>query len=202
VVHFGRPLATMSAVFVNAGDHRMPELPQAGRQDRIATWLGWLLFVSFLALFINIVNLPRTPLDQRAPLQMLHDSLGFVVFVLVIGRLVWWFRGPAPSAPDGLPAASFNFNRAILLALLLTFTAEAVIGPFYAWAEGRNVGFFGTYLPVLMQPSESVRIPTGYLHSALGFYYLMLVTIWLCFGAYQHLRYRVGLRRLWPGAAV
>jgi len=180
----------------------MTESTQAGRQDRAATVLGWLLFISFLALFINIVNLPRTPLDQRAPLQMLHDSLGFVVFVLVICRLAWWFRGPAPRPPEGLPAASFNFNRAILLALLVTFTLEALIGPFYAWAEGRNVGFFGTYLPTLMAPSENVRIPAGYLHSALGFYYMMLVTIWLFFGTYQHLRYRVGLRRLWPGAAV
>lgn len=180
----------------------MTESTQSGRQDRTATVLGWLLFVSFLALFVNIVTLPRTPLDQRAPLQMLHDSIGFIVFVLVIARLVWWFRGPAPSAPDGLPTASFNFNRAILFALLLTFAAEALIGPFYAWAEGRNVGFFGTYLPTLMQPRESIRIPTGYLHSALGFYYMMLVTIWLVFGAYQHFRYRVGLRRLWPGAAV
>ena len=79
--------------------------PHAGRQDRTATVLGWLLFISFMALFINIVNLPRTPLDQRAPLQMLHDSLGFVVFVLVIVRLIWWFRGPAPSV-SGAPAAA------------------------------------------------------------------------------------------------
>lgn len=180
----------------------MTDFPEAGRQDRTATWLGWLLFLSFLALFINIINLPRTALDQRAPLQMLHDTLGFVVFVLVLARLYWWVRGPKPRPPEGLPAASFNFNRAIFLALLLTFVAEALIGPFYAWSERGNVGFFGAYLPVLMGKSEGVRIPMGYLHSALGFYYMMLVTIWLFFGAYQHFRYRVGLRRLFPGAAV
>ena len=180
----------------------MTESTQAGRQDRAATLLGWLLFISFLALFFNTIALPRTALEQRGPLQMIHDSLGFLVLVLVLVRLVWWFRGPSPQTPANLPAASFNFNRASLFALFLTFAAEGLMGPFYAWSEGREVGFFGTYLPRLMDPDERVRMATGYLHSALGFYYLILLTIWLFFGAYQHFRYRVGLRRLWPGAAV
>lgn len=180
----------------------MTDFLTAGRQDRTATVLGWLVFISFIALLFNIIILPRTALDQRAPLQMMHDTLGFLLFVLVLARLYWWFRGPPPQPPKGLPAASFNFNRAILFALLLTFLAEAIIGPFYAWSERGNVGFFGAYLPVLMERSEGVRVPMGYLHSTLGFYYLMLITIWLFFGVYQHFRYRVGLRRLFPGAAV
>jgi cytochrome b561 len=192
----------MAADCCTAGAPWMTNYPQPGRQDRAATLLGWLLFVSFVALMVNIIVLPRTALDQRAPLQMLHDTLGFVVFALVLARLYWWLQGPKPQPPAGLPPASFNFNRAILLALLLTFAAEAIIGPFYAWSERGNVGFFGAYLPDLMQPSEGVRVPMGYLHSTLGFYYLMLFMIWLFFGLYQHIRYRVGLRRLFPGAAV
>jgi hypothetical protein len=30
----------------------------------------------------------------------------------------------------------------------------------------------------------------------------MLFCIWLAFGFYQHLRYRAGLARLWPGSRV
>jgi cytochrome b561 len=201
MVQYLRPMATIAAK-VNPGAMQMSAVSNAGRQDRVAAWLGIVLFVSFIALFVNIVTLPRTPLDQRATLQMWHDTLGFVVLCLVLLRLLWWVRGPSPVAPAGLPATSFNFNRAILLALLLTFAAEALMGPFYAWSEGRDVGLFGIYLPRLIAPSESVRMSTGYLHSALGFYCVMLVTIWLFFGLYQHFRYRIGLRRLWPGAAV
>lgn len=175
---------------------------QPGRQDGIATALGWAIFVVFLVLLVNIIWLPRTAIDQRQGLQMYHDSLGFLLLALVLVRLAWWLRAPAPRPPAGLPPASFNFNRALLLALFLTFAAEGLIGPLYAWAEGRNVGFFGAYLPRLTAPSEGLRMATGYLHSSLAFYYLMLGSLWLCFTAYQHFRYRVGLRRMWPGTAV
>ena len=84
----------------------------------------------------------------------------------------------------------------------MVFAVEGLIGPFYAWSERGQVGFFGTYLVQWTPKSEPVRMAVGYLHSALAFYYMMLATIWLFFGAYQHFRYRVGLRRLFPGAAV
>ena len=69
-------------------------------------------------------------------------------------------------------------------------------------AEGREVVTFGIQLPRLVAKSESLRMTTGYLHSALGFYYMMLFSIWFVFGVYQHIRYRAGLLRLLPGSRV
>lgn len=174
----------------------------AGLQDRFATLMGWALAILFFALLINIITLPRTPLDQRYTLRVVHDSLGLIVSLLAAVRLWWFVRGPAPRPPPGLPESSFAFNRAILVALCLVFAVTGLIGFFYAWGEGRDVVLFGLTVPALVAKRETVRIPMGYLHSALGFYYLMLFGIWLAWGLYQHLRYRVGLRRLLPGARV
>jgi len=192
----------MAAFSAGGRGFRMTAQLAPGRQERVATLLGWALFIAFFALFINIVTLPRTALDQREALRMWHDSLGFLVFFLVLIRLWWWFSGPTPQKPETLSAASFNFNRALLFAFLLVFAVEGLIGPFYAWSEDRDVGFFGVFLPRLMAPNENVRMATGYMHSALGFYYMMLGTLWLFYGAYQQFRYRAGWRRLFPGAAV
>jgi cytochrome b561 len=164
--------------------------------------MGWTLALLFAVLFVNIVMLPRTALDQRYTLRVVHDSLGLVVSVLAAVRLWWFARDPAPVPPPGLPAASFAFNRAILVALCLVFAVTGVIGFIYAWGEGREVVLFGITLPHLVAKSETARIPMGYLHSTLGFYYIMLFCIWLAFGWYQHLRYRVGLMRLLPGSRV
>ena len=180
----------------------MHEMTPAGLHDRRTTLMGWAVAILFIALFLNIITLPRTPLDQRYMLRLGHDSLGLVVAVLAAVRLWWFARDPAPQPPPGLPESSFAFNRAILVALCLVFAVTGVIGFFYAWGEGRDVVLFGITLPALIAKSETVRIPMGYLHSTLGFYYIMLFCIWVTFGLYQHLRYRAGLRRLLPGARV
>ena len=173
-----------------------------GIQDRRSTIMGYVLALLFFVLFINIINLPRTALDQRATLRLVHDSLGLIVLLLAAVRLYWYYRDPAPRPPSGLPEKSFAFNRTILVFLYVTFTITGVIGFIYAWGEGRDIVLFGATLPALVARGEAVRIPMGYLHSSLGFYYLMLLAIWFGFGFYQHRRYKVGLRRLLPGARV
>ena len=42
-------------------DTGMTEHLAPGTQDRVATILGWAIFVTFFILFFNIINLPRTP---------------------------------------------------------------------------------------------------------------------------------------------
>lgn len=158
--------------------------------------------MTFLLLFVNILNVPRTPLDERATLQLIHDSLGLVVGLLCWFRIYWFVKGPKPQPPEGLPESSFAFNRAILFVLILTFAVEFVIGIFYAWGEGRDVNLFGWQLPQLVETSENLRRSTGYPHSALAFYYLMLISLWLAVGVYQRIRYKTGWRRLFPGERV
>ncbi|MCL4780474.1 MAG: cytochrome b/b6 domain-containing protein [Gammaproteobacteria bacterium] len=173
-----------------------------GIQDRRSTIMAYVLVSCFIILFFNTINLPRTALDQRATLRLVHDSFGLIVLLLAAVRLYWHYRDPAPRPPPGLPERSFAFNRTILVFLYATFAITGVIGFIYAWGEGRDVVLFGITLPHLVARSESVRVPTGYLHSSLGFYYLMLLSIWFAFGFYQHWRYKVGLRRLLPGRQV
>lgn len=173
-----------------------------GRQDRPATLLGWAIFLAFFALFWNIILLPRTALDQREFLRGIHDTLGLIVLVLAGLRVFLAMRWPAPRAPGNLPPASFNFNRVMLIAIYLTFAVNGIVGFVYAWAEGRDVVTFGIVLPRLLEKSESLRMTTGYLHSSLGFYYMMLFSIWIAYGLYQHFRYRAGLMRLLPGSRV
>ena len=181
----------------------MTEQISPGTQDAIATWLGWLMAVSFLLLFWNINLLTRTPLDQREFLRVLHDSLGLLVVVLAALRLIWFVKGPRPAPPTGLPENSFAFNRAILATLVTTFAVAGLVGWFYAWGEyHREIVLFGIKVPALLPDGEAVRTSMGYLHSALSFYYLMLFVVWIGLGLYQHFRYRTGLLRLLPGSRV
>jgi cytochrome b561 len=180
----------------------MTEHLAPGTQDRTATWLGWAIFVAFVVMFANIVTLPRTPLDGRMALRVGHDSIGWIVGCLCWFRLYWFAKGPKPAPPSGLPIDSFAFNRAILFAIILVFAVEFLIGLGYAWGEGRDLYFFGFVLPQLLETTEPLRKSTGYPHSALAFYYLMLFSLWITLGAWQVRKYKTGWRRLFPGAQV
>ena len=180
----------------------MSEQLAPGTQDRVATVLGWAIFFSFFILFFNIINLPRTPLGEREGMQLWHDSLGWLVGFLCIARLYWFAAGPKPRPPEGMPEDSFAYSRAILFMLILVFALEFLIGIFFAWGEGRDVNFFGAVFPQLVETSEPLRVSTGYPHSALAFYYLMLFTIWFVLGFIQNKRYGAGWRRLFPGEKV
>ena len=97
----------------------MSEQLAPGTQDRVGTILGWAIFITFFVLFFNIINLPRTPLGEREGMQLWHDSLGWVVGVLCLIRLYWFAKGPKPTPPEGMPADSFAYSRAILFMLVL-----------------------------------------------------------------------------------
>lgn len=173
-----------------------------GIQDRTATILGWAIFIAFFVMFINIFNLPRTPLGQREGMQLWHDSVGLIVGLLCWFRIYWFARGPKPQPPEGLPEDSFAFNRTVLFVLILVFAVEFLIGIFYAWGEGRQISMFGFHFPQLLPTTESLRRSAGYPHSALAFYYLMLFCLWFALGLWQNKKYKTGWRRLFPGEAV
>jgi cytochrome b561 len=90
---------------------------QPGRQGTTATLLGQLLFVIFLILFWNILQVPRTALDERESMRAIHDSVGLLVMLLSAIQIHRFFKLPAPLLPPTLPANSFNYNRLLLLAL-------------------------------------------------------------------------------------
>ncbi len=89
-----------------------------------------------------------------------------------------------------------------MLTLLLTFAATASIGFVYAWSDGQDVSLFSIPVPALLPESFALRTAMGYCHSALGFYYIGVLILWFVVGLYQHLRYRCGLLRLFPGSRV
>jgi cytochrome b561 len=180
----------------------MVESLTRGRQDSRATFLGWLVFIVCAVMLWNSINLPRTPLDLRAGPRAIHSTVGLIVIIAVSLRLAWLVRGPTPRPPSGLPENSFGFNRAVLVALLLTFALTGLIGFPYAWADGQEVSLFGIHIPRLVGTSRALRGTLGYIHSALAFYYLMLFGVWIVYGLYQNVRYKTGLLRLLPGSRV
>ena len=95
------------------------------RYGLVAIALHWTiaaLFMSQVALGAFMTTLPLT--DPRVfPLYQTHKSIGFVIFLLVVVRLVWRITGKTPPFPASLPRwqarAAVAVHSLLYLALLL-----------------------------------------------------------------------------------
>jgi len=99
------------------------------RYGLVAIALHWavaMLFLGQVALGTFMTALPLT--DPRVfPLYQTHKSIGFVIFLLVVIRLVWRATGQTPPPPATLPrwqaraavAIHFSLYAALLLMPLL-----------------------------------------------------------------------------------
>ena len=95
------------------------------RYGLVAIALHWTiaaLFMSQVALGAFMTTLPLT--DPRVfPLYQTHKSIGFIIFLLVVVRLVWRITGKTPPFPASLPRwqarAAVAVHSLLYLALLL-----------------------------------------------------------------------------------
>ena len=105
----------------------------------------WLL----AALAVNVVTFGwaseaaarNTP--AREHLLLLHRSLGLVILALVLFRILWRLRHPAPPLPPGLGRGIAALAHLTQFGLVLAFIAMPLAGYANAAAEGHAVSLFG-----------------------------------------------------------
>jgi cytochrome c len=138
----------------------------------------------------------------REALQHLHISVGLVILLLVVIRLVFWWREPRPMRPASVPPSADRFARTLCLLGLLTMLAFCLSGPFFAWSEGHAVSLFGVVtLPALLEPSYAAQTRLGYVHSAIGFWVFYWAALSFVTAIYQRARYKAPLLRMLPAFA-
>lgn len=124
-----------------------------GRYDRVARATHWLL----AALAVNVVSFGwaseaaahNTP--AREHLLLLHRSLGLVILALVLFRILWRLRHPAPPLSPGVGRGIAALAHLTQSGLDLAFLAMPLAGYINAAAAAHSVSLFGivSILPLL-----------------------------------------------------
>jgi len=164
--------------------------------------LGWLIIALVTTQLYLSTKVATTPLwtPERMQLRVNHMSIGLTVLILVVWRLILWWRSRPTPRPAQLPASSQGIATLCVLSTYLTLLGFCLTGPLQAWSEGFRVALWGIPLPALASDSYALNVFTGYLHSAFGFFIFPIVLLTLLVGVYQSLRYKVRLTRLLPGS--
>jgi cytochrome b561 len=106
--------------------------------------------------------------------RQLHETIGIVLFALVLLRILWRLWEPTPQMPPMAPWMKYSAGAAHLglYGLLLAIPLTAIAG---AWLEGHPLTLFGIgAIAPILAPAHDLGQTIAYVHTILG-----NVIIWL-----------------------
>jgi cytochrome b561 len=121
----------------------MPLANTSSRYGSVSQAIHWLTVALVIALLVS-GKVTDIEADHPGDIPFLwHGSLGVLVLVLVLSRIVWAFISPAPPFPRTMTRAARLGARTMHLALYVLLVALPLSGWLTASSEGASVNFFG-----------------------------------------------------------
>lgn len=158
----------------------------AGRYTRAAMLLHWLSAALVLYLFWlgwNMVDLPKGPV--RGATFGLHKSIGMLVIVLTVARLLWRRANPPPALPGAMARWQVRLSTIVHHGFYLLLLLHPLMGYTSAEFAGYGNKFFGIKLYNWGWKDESINAFFTDCHEATGIILLLLILIHLA-GAISH----------------
>jgi cytochrome b561 len=139
-------------------------------------WAMAVLIVAAFAIGLYAVALAVSPLKLK--LFSWHKWVGVTIFLLLVARLAWRLRHPAPALPASMPGwerAAANVSHALLYVLML---AVPLTGWLTSSAAGFPVVYFGVLpLPDLVGKDKALYEALKLVHYTLNKTLLVLVLV-------------------------
>jgi cytochrome b561 len=123
--------------------------------------------------------------NKEPPLLPFHVSLGVLIGLLMIGRLLWRLGNPVLPLPDTLSSTQKRLARATHRALYALVIAQFVVGYFLEDTFGSRVHLFGLNLPVIVGEVKWWPKLFGVIHKWIGYSILAVLALHVA-GALAH----------------
>ena len=101
-------------------------------------------------------------------------------------RVYLWVHFPPQKNQRLLPEQEYTFIHFLQFSLYCSFVAQGISGFLMAWSDGVL-----RFMQGIDTIDHGLWTTSGYLHSAFGFFYIMLILIIINIRLYHMLRYRV-----------
>jgi cytochrome b561 len=150
------------------------------RYTAVAVTLHWLiaaLVLAQLALGWWMIDIPKEPPGQRAYWFNLHKSIGMTIALLVLVRIAWRLRHPAPALPSSVPAwqrRAAAVSHAMLYACLLGMPLAGLLGSTFS---GYPIKYFGITLPAWGYKSAPLKELFSSIHLGFAWVFMALIAL-------------------------
>jgi cytochrome b561 len=180
----------------------MPENATSIGYTTTAKLLHWLILALLIVQFAIAWTMPHIGRNTKPEtLINLHFSLGVVVLLVVVIRLVWRVIHGEPPPVDGVAPRQVQSARILHGLLYLLLLVIPILGWMNASFRGFPVSLFGLFeMPKLLATRQAGFRWTGDVHALLATYALLgLVGLHVLAGLYHYFIRRDGvLQRMLP----
>jgi cytochrome b561 len=181
-------------------------VPDSGaRYTRVAVALHWLiaaLVLTQLALGWTMIDIPKEPVGVRAYWFNLHKSIGITIALLVLFRIAWRWRHPAPPLPPDVPGwqrRAAAANHALLYICLIGMPLAGFLGSTFS---GYPIKYFGITLPQWGFKSDELKSFFSAVHLTLAWVFMTVIALHASAAVKHLLVDRDGVFwRMWPRAS-
>ena len=155
----------------------------------LAIILHWLLaglLVFQLCVGVFMVDIPKGPDSSRALWFNFHKSAGILITTLILLRLLWRMKNPAPALPDsirGWQRLISNANHFSLYVCMIVMPLSGIVGSIFSKYP---IKFFGITLPRLAEPNEIIKTFLSDVHHYFAIAFIFLISIHIL-AALKHL---------------
>jgi cytochrome b561 len=165
---------------------------------RALHWATAALVLPMVPLGFVLLDLPPGRIQNVA--FDVHRSIGVVLFPLVLARLLYRMKHPAPPLPPTMPRWQAGAAHAVHGLLYLLLLANPLVGWWGTSAYGAPINVFWLFeLPPLVAKDEGLGKAVLYWHSWVGIALATLVVVHIGAALQHHLVQKDGvLRRMWP----
>jgi cytochrome b561 len=185
----------------------LPASPLRHRYDGLTIALHWATALIVIFMFASAQIWERlehsTPL--REGLQSVHISLGILLAVIIIGRLLWRLftvsTGRSKQQPIAMPTLLKAASHRTHLVLYLLLIAQIVLGFLFRWSQAEPFYFFGLFpIPDIFDFDSIMTSTFGMLHNYVAWALIIVAGVHALAALFHHYVLRDGvLRRMWPG---
>ena len=152
----------------------------------ILHWLLACLLVFQLSIGFSMVDIPKGPDSPRAVWFNFHKSLGIVLSLLIVFRLIWRLKNPPPKLPasiTGWKKIVSHVNHLFLYLCMIVMPVSGITGSIFSKYP---IMFFGSPLPRIADPNETIKSFTSDLHQYFAIAFTVLIVIHIL-AALKHL---------------
>lgn len=135
----------------------------------IARILHWSIFLLVAGLLIGGFSLSYLPSNGiKSFVISMHKSTGFIIFLLMIARLLWRLYNPQPRDLGESPM--LNYAAHVLhIALYILLLLQPLVGILMSQTYGYSVSVFGIFeLPQIIWKSELLANFFNKVHTVIG----------------------------------